>query len=112
MACQRARVDVLDPDDAVAREVGVETRARAEVRRDRRCLLHDEPVDPRPARLDVLVVDAVVADHRVRHRDDLASIGWIGEDLLVPLHGGMENHLTRGLSDCSEGFASERASVA
>src|SRR2546429_6362482 len=41
------------PIYAVAREVGVEARARTEVRRDGRRLLDDEPVDPRPTRLNV-----------------------------------------------------------
>ena len=61
----------------------------------RRRLLDDEAVGPRPARLDVLVVDAVVADHRVGHADDLPPVGGIGEDLLVPGHGGVEDDLAR-----------------
>src|SRR5256712_3993141 len=112
VARQRARVDVLDTHDAVAPEVLVEARAGAEVRRDGRRLFDDEPVDPRPPRLLVLLVDAVVADHRVGHRDDLPSIRRIGQDLLIPLHGGIEDDLTRGFSLRAERPAPERAPVA
>ena len=59
----------------------------------------------RPAALDVLGVDAVVADQRVGHRDDLAAVGGIGEDLLVAGHGGVEADLAVDLSLGAEGLA-------
>src|SRR5437763_3812362 len=112
MARGRARVDPLDADDPVAPEVVVEAHARAEVRGDGRALLDDEAVHPRLPRLDVLVVDAVVADQRVRHRDDLPSIRRIGEDLLIALHRRIEDHLARRFAERAEGLARERPAVA
>src|SRR2546422_7363567 len=52
---------------------------------------------PRPPRLDVLLVDPVVADQRVRHRHDLPSIRRVGQNLLIPLHRRIEDHLSPGL---------------
>src|SRR5712691_7250761 len=109
---ERARVDPLDADDAVAAQVVVEARAGAEVRRDGRRLFDDEAVHPRLPRLDVLLVDAVVADERVRHRDDLPSVRRIGEDLLVAGHRGVEDDLAGRLAARAEGLARERAAVA
>src|SRR5690606_37273234 len=41
----------------------------------------------------VLVVDAVVADHRRGESDDLTEIGGIGDDLLITGHGRIEDAL-------------------
>ena len=43
--------------------------------------------------LDVLVVDADIADVREGEGDDLPGVGGIGEDLLVAGHGGVEADL-------------------
>src|SRR5690349_18721908 len=39
-------------------------------------------------------VGAIVADLRIGEDNDLAAVGWIGENFLVPGDGGIENHLT------------------
>ncbi|MCY1377711.1 hypothetical protein D9M69_652990 [compost metagenome] len=43
---------------------------------------------------DVLAVDAVVADMRIRQGDDLLAVARVGEDFLVTGHRGVEHHLT------------------
>ena len=48
----------------------------AEVARRAAMFADDEPGQVRPAAFDVLGVDAVVADLRVGHRDDLAAVDW------------------------------------
>ena len=53
-------------------------------------LADDEAGQVRPPALDVLGIDAVVADLRVGHRDDLAAVAGIGEDLLVAGHRRVE----------------------
>ena len=53
-------------------------------------------------------IDAVVADERVGHRDDLPLVGRIGEDLLVAGHRGVEDDLARGLAAGAEGLARGR----
>jgi hypothetical protein len=47
-------------------------------------------------RLDVFLVDAVVADVRIRQRDDLPAVARVGEDFLVAGERGVEHHLTDG----------------
>ena len=61
-------------------------------------LAHDEAGDLGARRLDVLAVDAVVADVGVRHRDDLAGVGGVGQHLLVAAERGVEDHLAGGLA--------------
>ena len=41
-------------------------------------------------------VDPVIADERIGHRDDLAFVGRVGEDLLIARHGGVEANLAAG----------------
>ena len=59
----------------------------------------------------VFGVDAVVADLRVGHAHDLSAIGWIGDDLLVSGHGGVETNFPGGGSGGSEGGSMEIATV-
>ena len=66
---------------------------------------------------DILGVDAVVADFRIGHRDDLAAIAGIGEDLLVAGHRGVEADFAVDFALGAEGNAgknvpSSRASLA
>ena len=63
----------------------------------------DEPGQVRLAALDVLGVDAVVADLRVGHRDDLAAVARIGQDLLVAGHARVEADLAVDLAVGAEG---------
>src|SRR5262249_38603413 len=83
--------DPLDAQHAVLGEVGVEAAAAAEVAGVPRQLADDEALDLRPARLAVLGVDAVVADERVSHRDDLALVGGVGGHLLVAGDAGVKH---------------------
>src|SRR5262245_42227783 len=63
------------------------------------------------ARLDVQLVDTVVADLRVGHRDDLSSVGRIGENLLVSHHGGVEHDFPRPLAGRADRATREDPSV-
>ena len=58
------------------------------------CLLHLGPHAIEeggwPAGLAIVVGDAVVADERAGHRDDLAGVGRVGEDFLIAGEGGVE----------------------
>src|SRR5256885_6076230 len=112
MSCQRPRVDGLQPHEVVRLQIVVEADAAAPRRRAGRGFLDDEAVGPRAVRLDVLFVDAVVADHRVRHGHDLAAIRRIREDLLVSRHGRIEDDFTAGFPGGAEGAAAEDAPVA
>jgi hypothetical protein len=111
LADQRAGVDPLDAHDVVLPQVLVEAHVGPVVRVDRRQLLHDESRDVRAAAFDVLAVDAVVADQRVGHRDDLPLVGRVGEDLLVAGHRGVEDDLALGRAVRPERAAGEDGPV-
>ena len=91
---QGPRVDPLHADDAVLREIIVQSRlAQRKLLAERLCSRTMKPGQMRLAALHVLVVDAVVADLGVGHRDDLAAVAGIGEDFLIAGHGGVETDL-------------------
>src|SRR5574343_641935 len=48
--------------------------------------------------LDVLGIDAVVADVRIRESHDLPAIARVSEDFLVAGDGGVEHHFADGLA--------------
>ena len=93
---ERACINALDAGNTVLLKVVAERPIRAPVADDRRQLADDEARGVRPPRLDVLRVHAVVADERVGHRHDLALVGRVGENLLIPGHRGVETHLATG----------------
>src|SRR4029453_19447791 len=62
----------------------------------------DEARHLRTRRLDVLAVDAVVADVRVGHRHDLPGGGGIGQHLLVAAERGIEDDLAGHLAAVTE----------
>ena len=92
-------------------EVFGERLAGAPVARHLAEFADDKAADVRLARFGVLGVDAVVADLRVGHGDDLAAVGGIGEDLLIAGHRGVETDFPGGGSGGSERGSFETASV-
>ncbi len=50
------------------------------------------------AGLDIFAVYSGIADMRIGERDNLFGIGRVGENFLVAGHGGVENHLTHGMT--------------
>jgi len=50
---------------------------------------------------------AVIPDMGIRHHHDLAVIGWIGEDLLVSGHRGIEAQLTARLTSETDRFSGD-----
>ena len=100
MAHQSAGVDALDSDDAVSAQVLRHAGGRAPVRRRGAHVANDHAAHGRSARrahgvagegrLDVGLVDTVVADLRIGHGYDLAGITRVGHDLKVALERGVE----------------------
>ena len=76
-----------------------------------RSLTDDKPGHVRTLRLPIFVVDAVVADQRIRHHHVLARVGRIGEDLLIPGHGSIEDDLPQRGPWSPETVAVEAATV-
>ena len=117
-ADQGAGVDPLDADDAVlarGRRRGCRASGSCSA-----CGVSSRTMNPSTCGLRdsrVLGVDAVVADERVGHRDDLALVGRVGEDLLVAGHAGVEDDLAEAFAGCAEArpvktVPSSRASLA
>ena len=90
---QRPGVDALNAGDAVAFHVVAQRTVRAVIAHDRRQLTDDKPAGVRLVRLHVLLVDAVVADERIGHGDDLPLVRRVGQDFLIPRHRSVETNL-------------------
>src|SRR5439155_17937890 len=58
----------------------------------------DESRDLKTTRFDILSGDAIVADFRTRHRDDLSGIRRIGQYFLVAGHARVEHDFAGGFS--------------
>ena len=103
LAGQTAGVDAGKANNLLRLEVLVERYLAAPVGRVFTHLAHDEAGNPAFAGLVVLKVDAVVADERVGHGNDLTVVGRVGQNLLIACHAGVEYDLTDALSfvaDC------------
>ena len=92
-ADERPGVDAGQAHDVGLRQVVAERAGGGEVARDPARLADDEARHLQLAALDVGGVDPVVADLGRGHREDLAAVGGIGEDLLVAGHRGVETDL-------------------
>ena len=100
VAHQGAGIDALDGDDAVGTQILRHADSRAPVGRRGAHVANDHAAHGRSARgtsgvagegrLDVGLVDAVVADLRIGHGYDLAGIARVGHDLKVALERGVE----------------------
>ena len=96
---QAPRVDPGHGRHAVTVEEGLETLGRAPVRRFPSQVAHHH--SPAVGRDGLVVgrVGAVVADVGAREGDHLARVGRVGDDLLVPAHGRVEDELAGGHGD-------------
>ena len=74
-------------------------------------LPHDEPRHLHLARLEVALVDAVVADQRVRRHDDLPGVRRVGQHLLVAGHRRVEYDLAERVGRRAKGEALIRRAV-
>ena len=100
MAHQGAGIDALDGDDAVSTQILRHADSRAPVRRRGTHVANDHAAHSRSARrahgvagegrLDVGLVDTVVADLRIGHGYNLAGVTRVGHDLKVALERGVE----------------------
>ncbi len=87
---ERPGVDRFDGHDARAAQIVGEALFRAKITLHAAVLADHKASQLRPPAFHVLGVDAVIADLRVGHRDDLTTVTRIGEDLLVAGHRRVE----------------------
>ena len=95
MAHQSAGVDTLDSDDAVSAQVLRHANGRAPVRRRGAHVANDHAAHggstcgaggiARESRLNIGLIDTVVANLRIGHGYDLAGIARVGHDLKIAL---------------------------
>ena len=97
VAHEGACVDAFDAHDVVAHQEGRQRLARAPVARRVAHVVHDHAGGGGAVALGVFQADAVVADLRVGHRDDLARVAGVGDDFDVADQGGVEAHLAERL---------------
>src|SRR6266550_1122728 len=93
VAREAAGVDLGDRGDAPLPEVVVQALLASPRRPRYGQVADDEAGDVGPGAFGVDAVEPVVADVGIGHRDDLAAVRRVGEDLLVPGHPGVEDHL-------------------
>ena len=92
----RPGIDPADACDLLFPEEVVQRFGAQRVAGGRRVLTHREPRDLDPARLEVALVDPVVADEGVGGYHDLSGERRVGQHLLVACHGGAEDDLAVG----------------
>lgn len=88
---QSAGIDAGDADDAMLLEKRGQRTGRPEIAGAKRQFLHDETRKERPHRFKVFGIDAVVADERKCHRDDLAAVRRVREYFLITGHRRVEH---------------------
>ena len=64
-----------------------------------------------PIGLIINITDPVISDQRVGHRNDLALIGRVCQDLLITCHGCVENQLSHSSSPCAEADSFKHGSI-
>ena len=111
LAGQSAGIDAGKANDLLCLEVLVERYLAAPVGRVFAHLAHDKAGNPALAGLVVVKVDAVVADERVRHGNDLTVVGRVGQNLLIACHAGVEYDLTDALSFVADCGTLEQSAV-
>ena len=62
-------------------------------------------------RLVIFGVGANVADMRMRQRDQLTTVGRVGQDFLITGDGGIENNLTNGGNVRADGISEKQRAV-
>jgi len=62
-------------------------------------------------RFHVHRVHAVIADERIRHRDDLALVGRVGQDFLIAGHRGIETDFATRRRACAKALSAKNRAV-
>ncbi|MNY77036.1 hypothetical protein D3C86_2168130 [compost metagenome] len=74
-------------------------------------LAYDKAVNERADRFEVVAGDAVVADERIRHRDDLTAVGRVGQYFLITGHPGVEHDFAGRFAFAAERLADKQRAV-
>ena len=88
---QQPGVDAAQARDSVLLQFLFQGLCIAEIARSVAAFPYDKAADRRRPGLEILVRDPVVPDEGIGHHDNLFSVRRIGEDLLIPDYGRVEN---------------------
>ena len=92
-------------------QIGGQTLGRAPVARQATAFLHQKSADVGFGRLVVFRRNAVIADKRIGHGDDLTGVGGVGEDFLVAGHTGIKDHFAQALTTTAQSPTFEDGAV-
>ncbi|KAF9111463.1 hypothetical protein BGX30_007589, partial [Mortierella sp. GBA39] len=110
-AGQHARIDVADADDPVFLQQRIHAVLGAPVARHRFMAAYDKSVHIWRNRLKIVARNAVVADQRERHRDDLPAVRRVRQHLLISRNPCIKHDFARRFTFCSESTARKQCSV-
>lgn len=110
-ANDRPRIQVLQAGDTGPLEPPVKVVISPVVGSDSRVVANDETSNRDVAALHILRRDAVVPDFGRGHDQDLPGVGRIGQRLLVPAHGGVEDDLSAHRNPSTEPSPGENRAV-
>ena len=96
LANKRARVNSINANDAVRRQPRAQVLRGAVIGVTRGKFANHKPGDLRRGTFNIIIVDAVVANFRGRHDQDLPRKTWVAQRLLIATHGRAEHHFALG----------------
>jgi len=62
-------------------------------------------------RLKIFAISTGVSYMRIGQRDELATIRWVSQNLLITRHRSVKNYLTRRITHCAHGYTVEQATI-
>src|SRR4051812_18795692 len=111
MPSERAGVDPLHARNIPAREIIFERQFRTPIARHLAQFFDDKSADVGLTALLVERVRAVIADKRIGHRDDLASVRGISQHFLVTGHRSVETNFSDPSPAGAKRFAFENPAI-
>ena len=110
-ACQTARIDAVNSNKPIPAQVIGQVFRCTPVAVQVRAIAHDQSGRHGSIGFLVFGIATGIADMRISKRDQLACIGWIGQNFLVSGHGRVENHFTGRLTTGADTPAVENTAV-
>ena len=110
-ACQTARIDAVNSNQPIVAQKVRQALGSTPVAVQVRAIAHDQSSRHGLSGFLIFGVATGIADVRISKRDQLACIGWIGQDFLVTGHGRVENHFANRLTTCADTPAVEKTAV-
>ena len=108
---QGTGVDLVDSNNLVLGEIISQRLLGPPGRRNLAEFTDDKSPNVGTGRFCILRVDSVVPLQRVGHRYNLPTVGGIGNDLLIPRHGGIKANFPGSSSGMTKGTTAESATV-